>query len=225
MGKLKKLIKPMFTHGKAWKILRGDKVMVTAGKDKGQTGTVVRVIRDERQPRVIVEGLNLSKRHIKRSQDNPGGIISVESPIHYSNVALLDPVTNAPVRVVYRYTEEGDKVRVTRGNLASGSVIPRPEVLKQRKKPFPAKPGPLDTPAAEAARATHTPGDLPSFLEHLRPLAGRRPAAAALHTLSAAAAAGSSPAAAAVARLLGGGARQQAFGRGQFWRGFAARGL
>lgn len=47
-----------------------------------------------------------SKRHIKRTKDNAGGIVSVESPLHYSNVALLDPVTNVPVRVVYRYTEE-----------------------------------------------------------------------------------------------------------------------
>ena len=47
-----------------------------------------------------------SKRHIKRTKDNAGGIVSVESPLHYSNIALMDPVTNAPVRVVYRYTEE-----------------------------------------------------------------------------------------------------------------------
>ena len=51
-----------------------------------------------------------SKRHMKRSGDNPGGIISVESPLHYSNVALLDPVTNAPVRASWRWLEDGTKV-------------------------------------------------------------------------------------------------------------------
>lgn len=52
-----------------------------------------------------------SKRHIKRTQDNPGGIVSVESPLHYSNVQLVDPVTNAPVRVTWRFLEDGSKVR------------------------------------------------------------------------------------------------------------------
>ena len=121
-------------------------------------------------------------------------------------------------------------MRVTRGTLASGSVLPRPAALKQRQKPFPAKPGPQDTAAAEAARVTHTPGDLPSFLEHLRPMAGRRPqSSAGFHTLAAAAAAagvsgGTSSSSMAAARLLSGG-RSQAFGQQRFWRGFAAWGL
>lgn len=58
MGHLRKIIKPMFERDK-WKILRGDKVMIMAGKDKGQVGTVLKVIRDEQFPRVVVEGLNL----------------------------------------------------------------------------------------------------------------------------------------------------------------------
>jgi ribosomal protein S4E len=58
MGGFKGAIKSMFQRGK-WKILRGDKVLITAGKDRGETGTVTKVIRDEKRPRVIVEGLNL----------------------------------------------------------------------------------------------------------------------------------------------------------------------
>lgn len=106
-----------------------------------------------------------SKRHIKRTKDNPGGVVSVEAPIHYSNVCLTDPVTNAPVRVTWRYLEDGSKVRVTRGRLASGSVIPRPDVLKQRRKPFPASAGRADTASGVAGEVTHTPGALPAPLQ------------------------------------------------------------
>lgn len=91
--------------------------------------------------------------------------MSVESPISYSNVSLIDPVTKAPVKVSWRYLGDGSKVRVTRGNLASGSIIPRPEVLKQRKKPRPASLGNDDTTLEEADNKTYTEsGDLPSAL-------------------------------------------------------------
>ena len=52
-----------------------------------------------------------TKRHMKRTKESPGGIISVESPLHYTNVQLVDPVTNSPVRVCWRYLEDGTKVR------------------------------------------------------------------------------------------------------------------
>lgn len=164
MGVWRKGFKAMFQSNK-WKVLRGDTVMVVAGKDKGQVGTVQKVIRDDKYPRVVVEGLNLSKRHIKRTADTPGGIISVESPLHYSNVSLIDPVTKQPVRVSWCFLEDGSKVRQTKGKLASALVIPRPEVLKLRRKPRPVTAGPLDTAAAEAARSTHVRGDLPSMLQ------------------------------------------------------------
>ena len=66
-----------------------------------------------------------NKRHIRRTKDNPGGIVSVESPVHYSNVRLVDPVTNSPVGVSWRYLEDGSKVRVTKGRVASGSIVPQ----------------------------------------------------------------------------------------------------
>jgi hypothetical protein len=91
----------------------------------------------------------------------------VESPLHYSNVSLVDPVTNAPIKVSWRYLEDGDKVRVTRGRLASQSVIPRPEILKQRRRPPPVEAGPLDTGALPFKEVSHTPGDLPSALKSL----------------------------------------------------------
>lgn len=169
-----------------------------AGKDAGQVGTVTKVIRDVRFPRVLVEGLNLvrwgqhacgqgcrpcsgaaclpspccashkllsacgslraaahmrcwasplagaraqagkvpsgtvlhaphrshqptsaarlqNKRFLKRTKDNPGGIVSVESPLHYSNVKLVDPQTGQPVRVTWRFLEDGTKVRAAAG--------------------------------------------------------------------------------------------------------------
>uniref|UniRef100_A0A6T7UTI9 KOW domain-containing protein n=1 Tax=Pyramimonas obovata TaxID=1411642 RepID=A0A6T7UTI9_9CHLO len=118
-----------------WKIFRGDDVMINWGRDKGQTGKVVKVFR--KKNRVIVEGRNLVKKTIKRTEQQPGGIITKEAPIHVTNVQVLDPATGSPVRIGWKYLEDGTKVRVGRGHLASGSVIPRPEILKERRKPLP----------------------------------------------------------------------------------------
>jgi large subunit ribosomal protein L24 len=123
---------------------------------------------------VVVEGLNLNKRPVKKTQDNPGGMVSVESPIAYSNVSLIDPVTKHPVKVSWRYLEDGSKVRVTRGNLASGSVIPRPEILLQRRKPKPVSLGSSDTPVELAEKESYVAGTgqlptaLKEFMEEMR---------------------------------------------------------
>ncbi|KAL5796667.1 hypothetical protein ACOSQ2_001487 [Xanthoceras sorbifolium] len=127
-----------------WKVLRGDNVMIIRGKDKGETGTIKRVIRS--QNRVIVEGKNLGKKHIKGGEGHEGGIFTVEAPIHASNVQVVDPVTGKPCKVGTRYLEDGTKVRVSRGIGASGSIIPRPEILKIRTTPRPTVAGPKDTP-------------------------------------------------------------------------------
>jgi ribosomal protein L24 len=105
-----------------------------------------------------------NKRAVKKSQENPGGLVNVESPVSYSNVSLIDPVTKAPVKVSWRYLEDGSKVRVTRGNLASGSIIPRPEILKQRKKPRPASVGNSDTTIEQAVAETYS-DELPTALK------------------------------------------------------------
>ncbi|XP_043723772.1 50S ribosomal protein L24-like [Telopea speciosissima] len=127
-----------------WKIVRGDNVMIIRGKDKGETGVIKRVIRS--QNRVIVEGKNLVKKHIKQGQGHEGGIFTVEAPLHASNVQSLDPVTGKPCKVGIRYLEDGTKVRVSRGQGASGAIIPRPEILKIRTTPRPTVAGPKDTP-------------------------------------------------------------------------------
>ncbi|XVF72381.1 hypothetical protein PTKIN_Ptkin12aG0117200 [Pterospermum kingtungense] len=101
--------------------------MIIRGKYKGETGIIKRVIRS--QNRVIVEGKNLVKKHIKQGPGHEGGIFTVEAPLHASNVQVLDPVTGKLCKVGYKYLEDGAKVRVSRGIGASGSILPRPEIL------------------------------------------------------------------------------------------------
>ena len=96
------------------KIKRGDNVIITTGKNKGSKGEILEVIKKEGQePRVIVAGLNIVKRHTKPSAGNPqGGIVEKEASIHISNVALLDDKGNA-TKVGYKV--DGDKkVRVAK---------------------------------------------------------------------------------------------------------------
>ncbi|XP_016496477.1 uncharacterized protein LOC107815419 [Nicotiana tabacum] len=138
-----------------WRILRGDNVMIIRGKDKGETGTIKRVIRS--QNRVIVEGKNLVKKHIKQGQGHEGGIFTVEAPLHVSNVQVVDPVTGKPTKVGIRYLEDGSKVRVSRGIGASGSIIPRPEILNIRTTPRPTVAGPKDTPMEVVMERTYDP--------------------------------------------------------------------
>ncbi|KAK9835010.1 hypothetical protein WJX81_003857 [Elliptochloris bilobata] len=143
-----------------WKIVRGDTVMIMAGKEKGQIGTVLEVLRDKARPKVKVEGRNLCMKSF-RTEEGPT-LLSVEAPLHYSNVQHVDPITGKAVRIGYKYLEDGTKVRFTRGRNASGTVVPRSEILKQRTPRPP--PGEKDTPAEEAARVTYVPGDMPSLL-------------------------------------------------------------
>lgn len=91
-------------------VKKGDKVVVISGKDKGKQGVILEAY--PKKNRVLVEGVNIVKKHAKPSQLNPqGGIISQEAAIHVSNVMPLDPKTGAPTRVGYK-TVDGKKVRV-----------------------------------------------------------------------------------------------------------------
>jgi large subunit ribosomal protein L24 len=93
------------------KIKKGDEVVVLAGKDKGKTGTVLSVLGEK--AKVIVENINMAKRHTKGNpmQGAAGGIIEKEMPVHVSNVAILNPVTKKADRVGFRTLEDGKKVR------------------------------------------------------------------------------------------------------------------
>jgi large subunit ribosomal protein L24 len=103
------------------KIRKGDRVKVIRGNHVGREGTVLRVEPDK--GRVVIEGINLRKRHRKPSQTNPeGGIIEFEAPVHASNVMLLDPETGDPTRVRSQIGADGRRERVA---VKSGRVIPR----------------------------------------------------------------------------------------------------
>lgn len=100
------------------KIKKGDRVVVLAGKDKGKKGEVLKVLPQE--SRVIVNGVNMIKRHQKQSASEEGGIISKEAPIHVSNLSLEDPKDGSPTRVGYKTLDDGRKVRFAK---RSGEVI------------------------------------------------------------------------------------------------------
>ncbi len=105
---------------KKLRIKKGDKVTVITGREKGKSGEVLRVMpKDER---VVVQGVNLVKRHQRPTPNNPGGIIEKEATIHISNVAHVDPRSSQPTRVGLKVVEGGRKVRVAK---RSGEVIDR----------------------------------------------------------------------------------------------------
>lgn len=91
----------------------GDKVTVIAGSNKGKTGKILKTNRAEN--RVVIEGVNVCKKHIKPSANNQtGGIIEVERPIHASNVMLVDSKSNKPTRISMGTNKDGKKVRISK---------------------------------------------------------------------------------------------------------------
>ena len=102
----------------AAKLRKGDKVIVLSGKDKGQTGTVEKVM--PKDGKIVVEGVNVATRHRKPNQQNPqGGIDRFPAPMHISKVALADPKDGKPTRVRFE-EKDGKKVRVA---VKSGETI------------------------------------------------------------------------------------------------------
>jgi len=97
------------------KIKKGDEVIVSTGKDKGRRGTVLEVFNDGR---VIVEGINIAKKHVKPNPNagEPGGIQDKAMPIEHSNLMVFNPKTKQGERVGFRVEEDGNKVRVFKGS-------------------------------------------------------------------------------------------------------------
>jgi large subunit ribosomal protein L24 len=104
----------------AAKIKKGDKVVVLTGRDKGRAGEVLQVI--PRESRAVVRGVNIVKRHQRQTPSQEGGIISKESTIHLSNLALADPKDGKATRVSFKILDDGRKVRVAKrsGDLIDG---------------------------------------------------------------------------------------------------------
>ena len=100
------------------KIKKGDRVIVTTGRDKGKKGEVIKVF--PKEDRALVSGVNTVKRHQKQSQKQQGGIISKELPVHLSNLAHVDPKSGAATRVGWKILGDGRRVRFAK---KSGEVI------------------------------------------------------------------------------------------------------
>lgn len=98
------------------KIKKGDEVIIITGKDKGRHGKVLRIILSS--GRVVVEGINLIKKHVRPNpqRNQQGGIVEKEAAIHISNVALYNPVTKKADKVGFRMLEDGRKVRYFKSN-------------------------------------------------------------------------------------------------------------
>lgn len=105
--------------GRYAKVRKDDTVFVIAGRDKGKSGRVLQVL--PASNRVLVEGVNMATQAVKPNpQKNiKGGLVKSERPLHISNIAVVDPETNAPTRVGYKRLEDGSKVRISR----QGAII------------------------------------------------------------------------------------------------------
>jgi len=114
-----RLQKRLESHNNKLHVKKDDTVIVITGKDKGKKGRVLAAY--PRENRVLIEGVNMVKKHAKPSQQNPqGGILNQEAPIHVSNVMLVDPKSGKATRVGYKVLDNGKKVRVAK---KSGEVI------------------------------------------------------------------------------------------------------
>ncbi len=111
-----------------YKIVKGDRVRVIRGNHRDMEGTVLRVLRDD--GRVVVEGVNMRKRHERPTQANPeGGIITFEAPVHISNVMLVDPTSDRASRIRMRIEADGTKERIA---VNTGNPIPKPAVARRQ---------------------------------------------------------------------------------------------
>jgi len=105
----------------AARIRKGDTVIVIAGRDKGRSGEVIEMHRDD--SRVLVRGVNMVKRHQRQTPSQEGGIISKEAPIHLSNVALTDPKDGKPTRIGFKFVGKGEDRKKVRFARRSGDEI------------------------------------------------------------------------------------------------------
>lgn len=90
----------------------GDKVVVIAGKDKGKEGNITKILRADNK--VVVEGVNVAKKHMKPNGQTSGSIVEVELPIHASNVMIIDPKTKKGTRIGHTIDKNGKKIRVSK---------------------------------------------------------------------------------------------------------------
>ncbi|XP_036693331.1 39S ribosomal protein L24, mitochondrial [Balaenoptera musculus] len=136
-----------------WHLFYGDRVEILEGKDAGKQGKVVQVIRQRNW--VVVEGLNTHYRYIGKTVDYRGTMIPSEAPLLHNQVKLVDPVDRKPTEVEWRFTEAGERVRVS---TRSGRIIPKPEFPRADGIiPETWIDGPKDTSVEDALEKTYVP--------------------------------------------------------------------
>lgn len=136
-----------------WSVLKGDTVEILAGKDKGKQGRVNQVFRHRNW--VILQGLNTHFRYVGKTGESRGSYVASEAPLLLTDVALIDPSDKKPTEVQWKFTEEGDRVRVS---LRTGRIIPKP-VVERRDGIVPEqwKDGPKDTSPDDTLEKTYVP--------------------------------------------------------------------
>jgi large subunit ribosomal protein L24 len=102
----------------AERVRKGDRVVVVSGRDKGKSGDVLKVF--QARNRIIVQGVNMVKRHTRASNTDAGGIVEKEATVHVSNVAHMDPKDDKPTRIGFKFLNDGRKVRYAK---RSGEII------------------------------------------------------------------------------------------------------
>lgn len=111
------------------KLHSGDTVLVISGKDKGKTGSILRVL--ETENRVIIGGVNMRTRHMKKTHQQAGRILKYEASLSASNVMILDPKTGKPARIGYKFDDKGRKIRISK---ISGEEVKAVKPKKEVKK-------------------------------------------------------------------------------------------
>ena len=97
------------------KMKKGDRVVVITGRDKGKQGEILRLL--TKRSRAVVQGVNMIKRHTRAGPQGAGGIVEKEATIHLSNLAHIDPKTDLPTRVGFKFLDDGRKVRFAKRSL------------------------------------------------------------------------------------------------------------
>ena len=133
-------------------IKKGDRVVVTTGREKGKDGEVIEVRRAD--SRVLVRGINMVKKHIRPSQASAGGIETREAPLHISNVSHIDPESGKPTRIGYDIKEDGSRTRIAR---RSGKPIDGAPASKKPASKAPASKAPASKKPASKAPVSKAP--------------------------------------------------------------------
>ncbi|KAJ1922676.1 hypothetical protein IWQ60_005751 [Tieghemiomyces parasiticus] len=145
-----------------WKIVRGDKVMIISGKNKGSSGNIAKVMRRTNQ--VLISGQNLVYKHVPKTSTTETGRVQIEMPVHISRVQILDPSNNRPTKILIKKELDPQTNKLTLMRYAKSSMTPLTK-YKSTAYQYEWKDGPFDTMPEAASAVTFKP----SLLEPVFP--------------------------------------------------------